>query len=110
MKFEKIETERLILRPFIQTDHCIINQNYQKIGYGKEALTAFIKKAFETGIHRIYAECDPRNTASWRLLEKVGMRREAHFRQNIWFHQDPEGNPVWKDTYIYARIRSDTEY
>ncbi|MBR0138260.1 MAG: GNAT family N-acetyltransferase [Erysipelotrichaceae bacterium] len=107
MKFEKIETERLILRPFIQTDHYIINQNYQKIGYGKKALTAFIKEAFETGIHRIYAECYPRNERSWRLLESAGFKQEAHLRKNIYFHKDSDGNPIWKDTYVYAILQED---
>lgn len=38
-----------------------------------EALSAVIRKCFNNGIHRIYAECDPRNICSWKLLEKVGM-------------------------------------
>ncbi len=56
---------------------------YRRQGYAREALSAVIDNAFGAGIHRVYAECDPRNTASWRLLEKVGLNREAHFRQNI---------------------------
>ena len=82
----------------------IINRNYQKMGYGEEALSAVIGNAFREGAHRVFAECDPRNTASWKLLEKAGLQREAHFRQNIWFHQDANGNPVWKDTYVYAKL------
>ena len=39
-----------------------------------------------------------------KLLEKVGLQREAHFRQNIWFNQDENGAPVWKDTYVYAKL------
>ncbi len=61
-----------------------------------------IENAFKEGAHRIYAECDPRNTPSWKLLEKVGLNREAHFKQNIWVHKDESGNPIWKDTYVYA--------
>ena len=66
-----------------------------------------IAHAFQTGVHRVYAECDPRNTASWKLLEKVGMRREAQLRQNIYFHADENGAPIWKDTYVYARINGE---
>lgn len=51
---------------------------------------------------RIYAECDPRNTGSWKLLEKAGMKQEAFFHKNIYFHKDENGNPIWKDTYVYA--------
>ncbi len=41
---------------------------------------------------------------SWRLLEKAGFRREAHFRENVFFFRDAEGNPVWKDTFVYALL------
>ena len=80
----------------------IINRNFQRKGYAKEALSAVIRHAFTEGAHRIFAECDQRNISSWKLLESVGMRREAHFRQNIYFRKDSAGNPVWKDTYVYA--------
>lgn len=82
----------------------IINKNFQRKGYASEALLAVIQKVFENGIHRVYAECDPRNECSWKLLEKVGLNREAHFKQNIFFHKDENGNPVWKDTFVYALI------
>lgn len=80
----------------------IVNQNYQREGYASEALRAVIENAFANGVHRIFAECDPRNTCSWKLLEKVGLEREAHFKQNIYFHKDENGNPRWKDTFVYA--------
>jgi len=82
----------------------IINKKYQREGYASEALSVVLQEAFRTGVHRIFAECDPRNECSWKLLEKVGMKREAHFRQNIYFHEDDNGNPIWKDTYVYALL------
>ena len=82
----------------------IINEKYQRAGYASEALQAVIQEVFRSGMHRIYAECDPRNECSWRLLEKVGMKREAHLYQNIYFHKDENGNPIWKDTYVYAML------
>lgn len=85
----------------------IINRKYQRQGYALEALKAVIRNAFREGVHRIYAECDVRNTASWSLLEKAGLKREAHLRQNIWFHKDGDGNPIWKDSYVYAVLESD---
>ena len=54
----------------------IINRNCRRMGYAKEALSAVIGNAFRDGAHRVFAECDPRNTASWKLLEKVGLQRE----------------------------------
>ena len=62
----------------------IVNKRYQRKGYAAEAFTAVIAQAFREGAHRIYAECAPRNIPSWKLLEKVGLRRETHFRQNTW--------------------------
>ena len=80
----------------------IINKDYQHCGYAAEALAAVIREAFRQGVRRIYAECDPRNESSWKLLEKAGLRREAHLRENLFFHRDDQGNPIWKDTYVYA--------
>ena len=82
----------------------IVNQDFQRQGYALEAITALIKMAFSEGIHRVFAECDPRNECSWRLLEKAGLVREAHFRKNVFFHRDEYGQPKWKNTYVYAII------
>ena len=80
----------------------IVNKHYQRQGYASEALSAVIKELFHNGTHRIYAECDPGNACSWKLLEKVGMEREALFHRNIYFQKDENGKPIWKDTYVYA--------
>lgn len=82
----------------------IVNRDYQRKGYALEAINAVIDMAFSEGIHRVFAECDPRNECSWRLLEKAGLVREAHFRKNVFFHRDEYGQPKWKDTYVYAII------
>ena len=85
----------------------VFNRAYWGGGYALESCQALVERAFSQGIHRIYAECDPNNTASWHLLERLGFRREAHLRQNVWFHKDTEGNPIWKDTYVYAKLREE---
>lgn len=61
-----------------------------------------IQHSFKNGIHRIYAECDPQNSNSWRLLEVLGLEREAYLKQNVYFWKDHDNNPIWKDTFIYA--------
>ena len=71
-----------------------IHKAYQRQCYAHEALPAVIENAFRDGVHRVYAECDPRNEPSWRLLESVGMRREACLRQNIFFWTDENGAPI----------------
>ena len=80
----------------------VFNKQYWGQGYAKESCDALIKKAFSEGVHRIFAECDPCNSSSWRLLESLGFVKEAHFKQNVFFWKDDKGNPIWKDTFVYS--------
>lgn len=82
----------------------VFNRNFWGNGYAKESCSAIIKHAFHDGVHRIFAECDPENPNSWRLLESLGFEREAHLKQNVYFWTDAQGNPLWKDTYIYSML------
>lgn len=82
----------------------VFNRRFWKKGYARESCTAVMNGLFEKGIHRIYAECDPDNPNSWRLLERLGLTREAFLRENIYFEKDADGKPIWKDTYIYAKL------
>lgn len=82
----------------------VFNRNYWGKGYAKESCVALISQAFSSGIHRIFAECDPENINSWNLLESIGFEREAHLKQNVYFWKDNENKPIWKDTYIYAML------
>lgn len=48
-------------------------------GYASEAVRELIRICFEDlGLHRVTAACFADNEESWRLMERVGMRREAH--------------------------------
>ena len=58
------------------------------------------------GIRPGVTERDPKNQDSWGLLERLGFRRKAHLRQNVYFWRDAEGNPIWKDTYTYALLNN----
>jgi len=81
----------------------VFNASYQGKGYATESALGLLKEGFENlGIRRVVANCDPKNTASWRLLERLGMRREGHRIKNVFFHRDDARNPIWKDTYEYA--------
>ena len=83
---------------------------WQGNGYVTEAALAMLQHAFKIlHAHRVIAMCNPENTPSWRLLERIGMRREGHLKQNIWFKRDGNGQPIWQDTYEYAILRSDWE-
>ena len=68
-------------------------------GCASEAARAILRFGFaELGLHRVWAECVAENTASARVLAKLGMRREAHFRELQWFRER------WWDGYIYAML------
>ena len=52
--------------------------------------------------HRVVAGCNPANTRSWSLLERLGMRREAHTVRSVAFARDAGGEPMWHDAFRYA--------
>jgi len=69
-------------------------------GYATEAASALIAFGFsELGLHRIYAVTSSVNRASWKVMERVGMRKEAHLREA----EFREGE--WIDTLIYAILQ-----
>lgn len=82
----------------------VLNEDFQRRGYGSAASKAMINFAFRRGVHRIYAECAPQNVPSWKVMEHAGLKREAHFRENVSFHADDKGNPVYWDTFVYAAL------
>jgi RimJ/RimL family protein N-acetyltransferase len=68
-------------------------------GLGVEAARAMLGHAFEAWrLHRVIAACDVRNRRSWRVMEKLGMRREASFRK------DALVRGRWRDSYLYALL------
>ena len=78
------------------------NPAYQGQGYAKEAVEQVLAIGFrEYHFHRIYGQCDVRNTASYKLLERLGMRREAHFIHNEIFKGE------WGDELVYAILREE---
>lgn len=55
-------------------------------GYACEAVSRLLSYLFdELHLHRVTAECDEDNLPSWKLLEKLGFRREAHLIENLFF-------------------------
>ena len=82
----------------------VVNRRFWKKGYAYEACNRVCKYIFEQGKHRIEAACDPLNEASWKLLERLGFRREGYLHKDIYFRKDEDGNPIWKDTYIYSML------
>jgi len=67
-------------------------------GYGFEAARALAAHAFAAlDVHRLWATCDTRNSGSFAIMEKLGMRREGLLRAN-----QPAQGGGWRDTYLYA--------
>ncbi|MCO6000245.1 GNAT family N-acetyltransferase [Actinoallomurus rhizosphaericola] len=71
-------------------------------GYATEAAEVMLRLGFEgLGLHRLVGRLDGRNTASARVLERLGMRREAHLIQN----EIVKGE--WTDEVIYAMLEDE---
>lgn len=86
----------------------IVNPAYQGKGYATEAATALLRWAFkDKGVHRVIANCNPDNLTSWKVLEKVGLRREGLLRNNIFFRRGAHGEELWTDTYEYALLEEE---
>ncbi len=68
-------------------------------GFITEAADALFRFCFEElKLHRVTGECDPKNAGSTHLMEKLGMRKEAHLVENAWI------GGAWKDTAVYALL------
>jgi len=86
----------------------IINPIYQNLGYASESALALIQYGFShLDVHRVVAYCSPDNIPSWRVMEKIGMRREGTLKQNIYFKRDALGNPSWQDSFAYGLLKED---
>ena len=79
-----------------------LDPRYWGCGYATEAAGALLALGFrELKLHRIWAQCIAENTASARVLEKIGMRQEGHLRENEWMKDR------WWDTMLYAILEHD---
>jgi len=86
----------------------VFNLNYKSRGYATESCKVIMDYAFkELNARRIIAKCDPKNPNSWRLLERLNMRREGHLKENVYFFKDENNNPIWKDTYEYGILEKE---
>lgn len=79
-----------------------IGEAYQRQGYGTQAVHLLVTKIFsESPMRRMMAYVATDNTASWRILEKIGFVREGLLRQHFII------NGTLHDEYLYALLRSD---
>lgn len=72
---------------------------WQGRGLASEALTQALGYVFDDlHKHRVFASVDPRNLACLKLLEKAGMRKEAHFHESLWL------GGAWTDDVVFALL------
>lgn len=75
----------------------VFDPRHQGKGFATEAAGALLDWAFgSAGFHRVIGRTEARNTASARVLEKLGMRLEAHLVENEWVKDE------WQSELVYA--------
>jgi RimJ/RimL family protein N-acetyltransferase len=78
----------------------VLDPDHAGRGYATEAVRELLRLCFEDlGLRRVTAVCFAANEASWRLMERVGMRRESHTIQDS-LHRSGE----WLDGLSYALL------
>jgi len=81
---------------------CTLSKKYQGKGYASEAMKMTIGYLFgKYNKHRIIASVDPDNEKSIKLLERTGFKKEAHFRESLFF------KGFWVDDIIYAILEKE---
>jgi RimJ/RimL family protein N-acetyltransferase len=81
--------------------YCIRREDWGK-GVGTEVAAGLLNFGFvELKMHRIEAKCDPDNIASYKVMEKNGMRREGILRE------EKKIRGEWRDSYIYSILEND---
>ena len=79
-----------------------LNPRFHGRGYAAEAARALLAFGFdEVGMHRVIGRLDARNGPSARVLERLGMRREAHFVSNEYIKGE------WTDEVVYALLEDE---
>ena len=79
-----------------------IHPDMQGRGYATEAAREMLRLGFEgLGLHRIMADSDPRNAASIKVMEKLGMRREAHHVDSMFLKGE------WVGAVVGAMLESE---
>jgi len=85
----------------VELGYCLHRELWRQ-GLITEAASALVDVGFRTlNLHRVAASCDVRNTASFAVMERLGMRREGCFRRDRQIKGD------WRDTYLYAVLAED---
>ena len=127
MKYIELESDRLTFRKFRPDDFPVVfdwlsnlenmkyhsaelawelHRDYWRKGYGTEIGEKLLRLGFETlALRRIVADCNTLNLGSYRIMEKIGMRREAHYVK--YYRGNSALDHAWCDKYLYAILREE---
>jgi len=108
---ESVQTGEIVgdaVLGFVSQEHAhgeigyIVHPDHHGLGYATEMARPLLRIAFEDlGLHRVTGALDARNAASARVLEKLGMRREAHLVENAFVKGE------WQSELIYAILATE---
>ena len=88
--------------PRIAEMGCTISPAFQQKGFAKETVLTLMRFLFDVQeVHRIVETTDAENSASIKLLESLGFRKEGHFIENTWF------KGKWGNECLYAMLKSE---
>ena len=80
----------------------MIVPGHERQGIARECLAALLTQLFRVeGVHRVFADVDPRNIASNRLLRALGFTLEAHLRDAMKTHIG------WCDSWLWAMLEDE---
>ncbi len=81
----------------------IFNPLYQGKGYCTESCRALVDYGFKAlHANRIKAACNPENIPSWKVMEKIGLKKEGYFEKRFFIRNDEQGNPIYTDEVVYG--------
>lgn len=84
----------------------LLKMRYWGKGCATEAAKGFLRFGFlGLDLHRITARCDDENKASYGVMERIGMRREAHFIKAVYTRVF--GKMGWRSFYHYAILQKE---
>ncbi|AGL18009.1 GNAT family N-acetyltransferase [Actinoplanes sp. N902-109] len=80
----------------------VLHPAHQGRGLATEAAAALLRVGFgDLGLHRIAGRCNATNTASAAVLQRLGMRREAHLRDTSF------RKGAWQSELVFALLRDE---
>ncbi len=81
---------------------CTLAKEYHGKGYASETIKSVINYLFKTlNKHRVITSIDPLDINSIKLVERIGLRKEAHFKKSLLINNE------WVDDIIYATLNEE---